>query len=136
VVAHASNPSTREAEAGGFLSLRPAWSAKWVPGQLGLYRESLSRKTKKKKKSSVSHRTLSLEQNNNLHIGKRSSLTLHLTEGQYPKYKVKKLDTNNPNNPIESWGTEPKSARGVGTLSADLFLQHDIKIFQIFSLYW
>jgi hypothetical protein len=28
VVAHAFNPSTREAEAGGFLSLRPAWSTK------------------------------------------------------------------------------------------------------------
>jgi hypothetical protein len=28
VVAHAFNPSTREAEAGGFLSWRPAWSAK------------------------------------------------------------------------------------------------------------
>jgi hypothetical protein len=27
-VAHAFNPSTREAEAGGFLSLRPAWSTK------------------------------------------------------------------------------------------------------------
>jgi hypothetical protein len=26
MVAHAFNPSTREAEAGGFLSLRPAWS--------------------------------------------------------------------------------------------------------------
>jgi hypothetical protein len=26
VVAHAFNPSTREAEAGGFLSSRPAWS--------------------------------------------------------------------------------------------------------------
>jgi hypothetical protein len=26
VVAHAFNPSTREAEAGRFLSLRPAWS--------------------------------------------------------------------------------------------------------------
>jgi hypothetical protein len=26
VVAHAFNPSTREAEAGGFLSLRPAWA--------------------------------------------------------------------------------------------------------------
>jgi hypothetical protein len=26
VVAHAFNPSTREAETGGFLSLRPAWS--------------------------------------------------------------------------------------------------------------
>jgi hypothetical protein len=28
VVAHAFNPSTREAEAGGFLSLRPAWTTK------------------------------------------------------------------------------------------------------------
>jgi hypothetical protein len=46
VVAHAFNPSTWEAEEGGFLSLRPAWSTKWVPGQLGLYRETLSRKTK------------------------------------------------------------------------------------------
>jgi hypothetical protein len=28
MVAHAFNPSTWEAEAGGFLSLRPAWSTK------------------------------------------------------------------------------------------------------------
>jgi hypothetical protein len=28
VVAHVFNPSTREAEAGGFLSVRPAWSIK------------------------------------------------------------------------------------------------------------
>jgi major histocompatibility complex class I len=28
VAAHAFNPSTWEAEAGGFLSLRPAWSTK------------------------------------------------------------------------------------------------------------
>jgi major histocompatibility complex class I len=28
VVAHAFDPSTREAEAGGFLSSRPAWSTK------------------------------------------------------------------------------------------------------------
>jgi hypothetical protein len=28
VVAHAFNPSTWEAEAGGFLSFRPAWSTK------------------------------------------------------------------------------------------------------------
>jgi hypothetical protein len=46
LVAHAFDPSTQEAEAGGFLSSRPAWSTKWVPGQLGLYRETLSRKTK------------------------------------------------------------------------------------------
>jgi hypothetical protein len=28
VVEHAFNPSTREAEAGGFLSSKPAWSTK------------------------------------------------------------------------------------------------------------
>jgi hypothetical protein len=50
VVAHAFNPSTREAEAGSFLSSRPAWSTKWGPGQPGLYRETLSRKTKQNKK--------------------------------------------------------------------------------------
>jgi Tfp pilus assembly major pilin PilA len=42
VVVHAFNPSTWEAEAGGFLSSRPAWSTKWVPGQPGLHRETLS----------------------------------------------------------------------------------------------
>jgi hypothetical protein len=42
VVAHAFYPSTWEAEAGGFLSLRPVWSTKWVPGQPGLYRETVS----------------------------------------------------------------------------------------------
>jgi hypothetical protein len=50
VVAHAfKNPSTWEAEAGGLLSSRPAWSTKGVPGQPGLYRETLSREKKKKK---------------------------------------------------------------------------------------
>jgi hypothetical protein len=46
VVAHAFNLSTWEAEAGGFLSSRPAWSTKWGPGQPGLHRETLSRKNK------------------------------------------------------------------------------------------
>jgi hypothetical protein len=50
VVAHAFNPSTWEAEAGGFLSSRSAWSTKWVPGHPGLYRETLSQKTKQTKK--------------------------------------------------------------------------------------
>jgi hypothetical protein len=49
-VAHTFDPSTQEAEAGGFLSSRPAWSTEWVPGQSGLHREILSRKTKGKKK--------------------------------------------------------------------------------------
>jgi hypothetical protein len=43
LVVHAFNPSTWKAEAGGFLSSRPAWSTEWVPGQPGLYRETLSR---------------------------------------------------------------------------------------------
>jgi hypothetical protein len=50
MVAHAFNSSTREAEAGGFLSSRPAWSTKWVPGQPGLYRETLSWKQTNKQK--------------------------------------------------------------------------------------
>jgi hypothetical protein len=49
MVMHAFNPSTWEAEAGGFLSSRPAWSTKWVPGQPELYRETLPRKTKQNK---------------------------------------------------------------------------------------
>jgi hypothetical protein len=39
-------PSTWEAEAGGFLSLSPAWSTEWVPGQPGLHRETLFRNNK------------------------------------------------------------------------------------------
>ena len=46
MVAHTFDPSTREAEAGGFLSSRPAWSTKKVPGQPGLHREALSQETK------------------------------------------------------------------------------------------
>ena len=48
MVVHTFNPSTWEAEAGWFLSSRPACSTKWVPGQPGLYRETLSQKTKTK----------------------------------------------------------------------------------------
>jgi hypothetical protein len=47
-VVHAFNPSAWEAEAGGFLSSRPAWSTKWVPGQPGLHRETLSQNQKNK----------------------------------------------------------------------------------------
>jgi hypothetical protein len=50
VVAHTFNPSTWEAEAGGFLGSRPAWSTKWVPGQPWLYRETLSWKKQNKNK--------------------------------------------------------------------------------------
>jgi hypothetical protein len=51
VVAHAFNPSTREAEVGGFLSSRPAWSTELVLGQPGLHRETLSQKKNKKQKT-------------------------------------------------------------------------------------
>jgi hypothetical protein len=48
VVAHTFNPSTLEAEAGGFLSSGPDWSTEWVPGQPGLQRETLPQKTNNK----------------------------------------------------------------------------------------
>jgi hypothetical protein len=46
VVVHAFNPSTWEAEAGGFLSSRPAWSTEWVPGQPGLQQRNPASKRK------------------------------------------------------------------------------------------
>ena len=49
MMVHACNPSTWEAEAGGFLSSRPAWTTEWVPGQPRLHRETLSQKNKKTK---------------------------------------------------------------------------------------
>ena len=41
------NPGTWKAEAGGFLSPRPAWSIELVPGQPGLHRETLSQNNNK-----------------------------------------------------------------------------------------
>jgi hypothetical protein len=46
VVAHFFNPCTWEAETGGFLSSRPAWST----GQPGLHRETLSQTNKQTNK--------------------------------------------------------------------------------------
>jgi hypothetical protein len=43
-------PALGVAEAGGFLSSRPAWSTKWVPGQPGQYRETLFEPPPAKKK--------------------------------------------------------------------------------------
>ena len=42
MVEHAFSPSTREAEAGGSLSSRSTLNIKWVLGQPGLHRETLS----------------------------------------------------------------------------------------------
>jgi hypothetical protein len=55
MVAHTFNPSTGEAEAGGFLSSRTAMSTEWVPGQPGLHRKTVSKnKNKKQKKVKLS----------------------------------------------------------------------------------
>lgn len=42
MVVHTFNSNIREAEAGGSLSSELAWALEWVPGQLGLHRETLS----------------------------------------------------------------------------------------------
>jgi hypothetical protein len=50
MVAYTFNLSTWEAEAGGFLSSRLAWSTEWVPEHPELHRETLSQKPTKKTK--------------------------------------------------------------------------------------
>jgi hypothetical protein len=50
VVEHTFVTSTQEAEAGGFLSWRPAWSTELVPVQPGIHRKTLSQKRKKKRR--------------------------------------------------------------------------------------
>jgi hypothetical protein len=58
VVVHAFNPSTPEAEAGGFLSSSPAWSTKWTAR--AIQRNPVSKtKTKKKPKKQKQKKTLS-----------------------------------------------------------------------------
>jgi hypothetical protein len=52
MVVHTFNPSTWEAEAGRFLSSRPAWSTEQVSGQPRLHKETLSRKPGEKKRTS------------------------------------------------------------------------------------
>jgi hypothetical protein len=47
MMAHAHNPSTREAEAGRSVSLRSVWSIMRVTGQPGLHRETLSQRKHK-----------------------------------------------------------------------------------------
>jgi hypothetical protein len=58
VVMHAFNPSTWEAEAGGFLSSRPAWSTKLSSKTARATQTNPFSKTpkKKKKKDSISKR--------------------------------------------------------------------------------
>jgi hypothetical protein len=51
VVAHSFHLSTREAEAGRFLSSRPAWSTELVTGQPELYREKKERERQKRQKT-------------------------------------------------------------------------------------
>jgi hypothetical protein len=50
VVAHTFNPSTREAEAGGFLSSRPAWSKSEFQDSQGYTEKPRLEKNKQKKK--------------------------------------------------------------------------------------
>jgi hypothetical protein len=45
MMAHASNPSTQEAEVGESLSLRLAWFTRRVPGQPEIHRETLSQQS-------------------------------------------------------------------------------------------
>jgi hypothetical protein len=68
VVAHAFNPSTREAEAGGFLSLRPAWSLESARTARAIQRNPVSKnkpnQTKTKQNKTQKTTTTKSAQNN------------------------------------------------------------------------
>ena len=59
VIAHAFNSSAQEAEAGGSLRSRPAWSTEQVPVQPGLCRETLTQnKTKQTNKKTFGSKSI------------------------------------------------------------------------------
>jgi hypothetical protein len=85
VVAHTFNPSTWEAEAGGFLSSRPLWATEWVPGQPGLHRVTLSwtpPPPKKRKKKEIKNSCEGLAK---LLNGKGSLAPYPITWVQFPE---------------------------------------------------
>jgi hypothetical protein len=55
VVAHAFNPSTWEAEAGGFLSSRPTWSTKCFPEKPCLEKQNKTKQNKTKQNKTKCH---------------------------------------------------------------------------------
>ena len=55
MVVHTFNPSTWEANAGGFLSSRPSWSTDWVLGHPRLDRETLSQNKQTNKQTKITN---------------------------------------------------------------------------------
>jgi hypothetical protein len=75
------------AEASRFLSLRPAWSTEWVPGQPGLYRETLSRKNNQtNKKPKKQNRT---KQNKKTYTHKKRTTPPNKTKNKKQTNKQK-----------------------------------------------
>jgi hypothetical protein len=88
MVSHTFNPSTWEAEADGFLSLRPAWSTKWDPGQSGLYRETLSQKNKTKQNKTKTKKDFNLMK---IQKGRHNKTFWSVVQG-YPRNSQNKTD--------------------------------------------
>jgi hypothetical protein len=72
VVAYAFNPSTWEAEAGGFLSLRPAWSTEFQDSQkkkkpvLKNKTKQTNKQTKNPKTHTHTHKTTTKQKNHEI----------------------------------------------------------------------
>jgi hypothetical protein len=84
------NFSSREAEAGGSLTLRPAWSMYQVLRQSGLHRETILKNQKGKR---------------NLHILKRKNMDFCLYVSEY---KNKKVVLAHSQTFSKSWGKRKK----------------------------
>ena len=82
-MSQAFNPSTWDADTGGFLTLRPAWSTKWLPGQPELYRETRSQKERKKERKKWYH---DLSIHNCLSLQQHLIPVLIITYNYWPKF--------------------------------------------------
>jgi cysteinyl-tRNA synthetase len=112
VVAHAFNPSTWEVEAGRFLSSRPAWSTKWVSGQPGLHRETLSEKKKSLKKTTQ----------RKVYFSSQVQVTVHHCREVRVARAQKQLLTLHPHKQAEHWMHLACSQPGSFTLTQSRIL--------------
>jgi hypothetical protein len=127
VVAHAFNLRIWEAQVGRFLSLRPAWSTKWVPGQIeDIQRNPVKKQTTKqtnKQKNKTNKQTTTTKESQENQVPAIQpetawTLTPEITRWWKPKVQIfatENKNTRHDQNPVcppqqvlKTW-THPKS---------------------------
>jgi len=144
---HTFNPSTGEAQAGGFLSSRPFWFTNLVPGQPGLYRETLSKKTKKKNKKKRKNKT---KQNKKKTVWKFGAVHFHLKAAVLIQMNAVEpcgvwavlfrsiwfLQSVHAVQFLEFWCSFPKQSNSVGSGEKPIWIGHFREVFELEQLSW